>query len=104
MLLIIAIYVNDMILLSDKSEGIHHMLLIEDKLSKILKMTNLGDPKWLLSMEVEQDCAAWTISISQCHHIENMLEQHGMSSCRPVSTPVAANLHLPKLSLAEINA
>ena len=53
MLLIIAIYVDDMILLSDKSEGIRRMLLIEDKLSEIFEMTNLGDLKWLLSMEVE---------------------------------------------------
>ena len=104
MLLIIAIYVDDMILLSDKSEGIRRMLLIEDKLSEIFEMTNLGDPKWLLSMEVERDRAARTISISQRQHIENVLEQHGMSSCRPVSTPIAANLHLPKLSLAEIDA
>ena len=53
MLLIIAIYIDDMILLSEKSEGIHRMLLIEDKLSEIFKMTDLDDPKWLLSMEVE---------------------------------------------------
>lgn len=87
MLLIIAIYVDDMILLSDKSEGIRRLLLIEDKLCEIFEMTNLGDPKWLLSMEVERDRAARTISICQRQHIENVLEQHGMQSCRPVSTP-----------------
>ncbi|CDO76033.1 hypothetical protein BN946_scf184818.g1 [Trametes cinnabarina] len=44
-----------------------------------------------------------TLSISQEQYVETILKRHGMSDCRPVSTPMEANFKLDKLAEAEID-
>ena len=97
-LLIVAVYVDDMLLLSDKHSSI-------DKLTEDLRarfeITVVGEPRWLLGMEITRDRARRIIEVSQRQYVEAVLKHFGMTDCRPTSTPVAANTKLPKLVEAE---
>ena len=66
-------------------------------------MVDLGEIHWILNMEVTCNCQRQTISLSQSQYIENILERHGMVKCKPVSTPMGANLKLEKLDTAEVD-
>lgn len=93
-LLIVAIYVDNLLLLCN---NICHIECIKEDLWAIFEITDLGEVCWILNMEVTQDHARRTITLSQCQYVEDILKHHGMANCRPVSTPMAANLKLIKL-------
>ena len=66
-------------------------------------MMDLGEARWILGMEIECDRANRKMTLSHRQYIEDILERDGMANCRPVSTPIEANLKLPKISAAEVN-
>ncbi|THH33390.1 hypothetical protein EUX98_g798 [Antrodiella citrinella] len=99
-LLIIAIYIDDQFIFSNDSVALTD---IKDKLKKLYEMTDLGEVHWALNMEITRDRATQTLQLSQHQYIESILERHGMADCRSVSTPMAPNLKLPKLTEAEID-
>ena len=67
-------------------------------------MTDLGEARWILGMEVTRNRRDRTLTLSQHRYIHNVLERHGMADCRPVSTPMVPNLHLERLTAPEIDA
>ena len=100
-LVIIAIYVDDLLILSKSSDAINK---IKTKLKKRFEMTDLGEARWILGMEVTRNRTDRTIGLLQHRYIQDILEQHGMADCRPVSTPMVPNLTLEKLKEPEIDA
>ena len=76
---------------------------VKHELGVPYEMTDLGEAHWILGMEVLNDQARRTITLSQRRFIEDILETQGMSNCRPVSTPMAANQKLPKLDAPEVD-
>ncbi|GBE80251.1 hypothetical protein SCP_0214620 [Sparassis crispa] len=54
-------------------------------------------------MEITHNFPRHILELSQCQYVENALTQHGMADCHPVSTPMAQNQKLIKLSEAEID-
>jgi hypothetical protein len=54
-------------------------------------------------MEVIHDRTACTITLSQQHYVETILNCHGMSSCRPIATPMVVGLKLAKLEELEVD-
>jgi hypothetical protein len=97
---IIALYVDDITMVSKDLEGIN-----KDKaaLRESYEMTDLGDISWILGMHVMHDRNAGWIAISQQKYIEEILGRFRMSDMRPISTPTLANKHLIKLTSAEID-
>src|SRR5258708_6163414 len=67
------------------------------------KMRDLGEAHWFLTMEITRDWVAQTITIDQRQYIRKILGHFGLSNARPVSTPMTANLKLPKLEAPAID-
>ncbi len=66
-------------------------------------MRDLGEARWFLAMEITRDRVARTISIDQCQYIWKILGRFGLDKARPVSTPMATNLKLPKMESLSVN-
>ena len=98
--LIIAVYVDDNLILSDSLNLINKT---KKELSSRFEMMDLGDVNWILNMEVTRNCPKRTIQLSQSQYIENILERHGMADCKPATTPMEVNLKLEKLDGAEVD-
>jgi Reverse transcriptase (RNA-dependent DNA polymerase)/Integrase core domain len=98
---IIVIYVDDLLILHKSLDAMNEVKM---KLKDHFEMTDLGEACWILSMEVTRNHAERAISLSQHHYIQDILEQHGMAKCRPVSMPMVPNLTLEKLKEPEIDA
>ncbi|MBW0468597.1 hypothetical protein O181_008312 [Austropuccinia psidii MF-1] len=45
-----------------------------------------------------------SITFSQCHYVELLLELYGMTLCKPVSTPLILNSHMEMETTAEKEA
>ena len=72
---------------------------IEAKLSSSFKMQELGEAKYILvGIEIKCNHALWTISLSQSQYSHTVLECTGMSTCKPVWTPMAHNSQLSTTS------
>ena len=65
-------------------------------LSKHFKLRDLGPTRFILGVEVQQDLAARSVSLSQRQYIVDMLERYNMTDCNPVGTPMAPGLKLDK--------
>jgi hypothetical protein len=83
--LIIAVYVDDLLIAGPDMEEIHGVKKI---LTNRFKMTDLGSCSYYLGMQVTRDRLNRTIKLSQRGYLENVLEQFGMSDCKPVATPM----------------
>ena len=57
-------------------------------------MKDLGAAKKILRMEIFRDREKKKLFLSQKAYINKMLTRFEMSSCKPISTPCASNLHL----------
>lgn len=92
-ILIVAIYVDDLLIFSNKAES---KLWIKKQLLASFKMIDNGAAKFILGMHIERNRAAGTISIDQHKYIREVLERFNMSDCNPVSTPADCNAKLTK--------
>jgi len=45
-------------------------------------------------MEIHRDRPNCTLSLSQSQFITNLLQEHGLQDCKPVSTPLNPGCHL----------
>ncbi|PSR73944.1 hypothetical protein PHLCEN_2v10251 [Hermanssonia centrifuga] len=99
-LMIVAVYVNDMLLFSNSMKGIDQL---KAELKDCYEMTDLGEVRCILNMEVNHDCAARTLTLTQRQYVKPILKRHMMVNCQTVSTPMQANLRLPKLLEAEVD-
>jgi hypothetical protein len=50
-------------------------------ITTIFPTTDLDEAHWILNMEIVHDQRAHTITLSQQHYVETILNCHGMSSC-----------------------
>ena len=82
--LYLALYVDDLLLAGNDSEAIS---MVKGKLQKRFKMTDMGEASLVLGMEVKRDREAGTLTISQETYCKSILEQFGVSDCKPTSTP-----------------
>ncbi len=93
------IYVDNLLLFAPKKQLVCTKLELAGK----YEMCNLGEVHWFLMMEITHDRVARTITIDQWQYIWKILGRFGLSNVQPVSTPMAANLKLPKLETPAIN-
>jgi len=97
---IIALYVNDITMVSKNLETINQD---KEALKKHYEMTDLGEIAWILGIRVTHDRNAGWIALSQEKFITETLERFGKGDVRPISTPALANEHLKKLTNPEID-
>lgn len=88
---IVAVYVDDLIVLSDTEQA---MATLKQDLASRFKMKDLGKLHYCLGINIEQD--GKTIKLHQKHYILQMLKRFGMENANPVSTPADANVNLVK--------
>ena len=67
---------------------------VKAQLSAAFKMRDLEEAKFILRIEIKRDRKLWTISLSQSQYSQTILERTGMSTCKPVWTPMVHNLQL----------
>ena len=88
---IIAVYVDDLILIAETMEEIQHM---KSCLSETFKMKDLGEIRYCLGVNFEVD--ENRINLSQKQYLLQLLEKYGLSEANTVSTPMDSNVKLVK--------
>jgi Reverse transcriptase (RNA-dependent DNA polymerase) len=83
---IFIIYMDDMIIIGDNKDEIHNL---EIRLSKKIKMKNLGGLKYFLRIEVVRNQNS--ICLFQRKYVLDLLTEVGMLECKPVDTPIVQN-------------
>lgn len=99
-LIIVAIYVDDKLIISRCREAIERLKL---RLSKEYELKDLGEARWILGIEIIRDRDKGTIQLSQRRYIEGLLSRFEMSEGQSVATPVEPNLKLEKLPEPEVD-
>ena len=79
------VFVDDITLVGKDSAKLDSMV---EELSKHFKLHDLGSTTQLLGMEISRDHPNHCLCLSQSLHITNLLQKHGLHSCKPVSTPL----------------
>lgn len=84
----VVVYVDDMIVVSKDSVGEHKII---EELNTNFSIKELGEPRFILGIEVARDRNAQTISLSQRGYIIQIAEQFGLIESKPVYLPADAN-------------
>jgi len=100
-LLIVTIYVDDKLIFSKNLNAIKCLKL---QLSEHFEITDLGEARWILGMEVVRNRQQGIISLSQRRYIEMILDRFGLKDGRSVSTPLETNVKLVKIDVPEVDA
>ncbi|KAK2404761.1 putative mitochondrial protein [Trifolium repens] len=90
--LIVSLYVDDLLVTGD---DIHVINNFKKSMLQAFEMTDLGEMKYFLGMELHQHDDG--IFISQSKYANDVLKKFKLESCKPVSTPLAVNEKLSKV-------
>jgi len=88
----ILVYVDDLLVFSRMDT----LVTVKEEIAGRYEMRDMGEAHWFLAMEITRDRTARTITINQRKYINKILNRFGLENCRPMSTPMAASLKLPK--------
>lgn len=90
---ILAVYVDDLILITESTESMNELkMALEDR----YKMKDMGELSYILGVSVIQDKEKNCVFLHQKHYIEAMLQKYGMDNANPVATPADVNVKLKK--------
>ena len=64
------------------------------KITKHVKITDLGKLPWLLGIEIRHDHEKHTIHLSQCLYIDSILHHYTLQDLIPISTPMKTHIKL----------
>ncbi|MBW0582849.1 hypothetical protein O181_122564 [Austropuccinia psidii MF-1] len=78
-----------------------NLTMFKHEIQQEFKTKLLGQANLLLGIKIHQDTNS--ISLSQEHHVEALLDLHSMSDCRPVATPLVPNEHLDSPTQSEVD-
>jgi hypothetical protein len=91
----IVIYVNDLLIAGPNMGAITEL---KDALSKRFEMSDLGEYRYHLGMEIIRDRPQRTLRLSQKGYVTKILSDFDMQECKPNSTPMAV-AHLNQLRM-----
>ena len=80
----IIVYVDDILLLGNNIKQIN---TLKTNLSKLIKVTDLGEASYFLGMEITRDRVNKTLKLTQNKYVQNILKQFNKDKLNPVSTP-----------------
>lgn len=87
-MMFLTVWVDDLLLFTNNQSL---KIEIKTKLNQKFSMTDLGEVKQCIGMNISRDRKAGTITLDQRKYINEVLERFGMSDCRPVRTPIEVN-------------
>ena len=90
---IIALYVDDLIIASNSDEK---MKWTKDFLNQRFEMKDLGPLSYCLGIQIRRDRTNRILWMSQEKYISDVLKRFNMSDCRPVATPLEPGVRLTK--------
>jgi hypothetical protein len=85
------VFVDDITLACKDGAKINSVV---QELSQHFKLRDLGPTTQLLGLEIHRDRPNHHLSICQSQFITNLLQEHGLSDSKPVSTPLNPGLRL----------
>ena len=91
---ILAVYVDDLILITESKESMNELKVA---LKKRYKMKDMGELSYILGISVVQDHEKNCVFLHQKHYIEAILRKYKMDNANPVATPADANVKLKKI-------
>ncbi len=89
--ILMPVFVDDITLACKDGAKIDSII---QELSNHFKLQDLGPTTQLLGLEIHRDCPNCCLSISQSQYISNLIQEHGLSNSKPVSTPLNPGTHL----------
>ncbi|KAH9687012.1 hypothetical protein KPL70_014605 [Citrus sinensis] len=92
------LYVDDMLVAYKSREEIE---ALKNLLSSEFEMKDLGSAKKILGMEIKRDRSKGIMFLSQKKYLRRVLETFGMTSCKPVMTPIATHFKLSSLQCSK---
>ena len=92
-LIIIAIHVDDLIIVSNDTQM---LMQEEDILSKRFALHDLGEAHFILGMKITRDRQNRNLWLTQEHYLSEVSEKFGMKDCRSVATPQETGQQLEK--------
>ena len=90
---VLTVWVDDIVLAGN---SIEMMNFTKRKLGEKLEVKDLGEPKFILGLEITRDREKGTISLGQQNYIETILKRFGFENMAPVSAPMEPNKGLTK--------
>jgi hypothetical protein len=96
-LLIIALYVDDLLIACSDKEV---LVATKRQLSARFKMKDLGASKIILGMDISRDRATRTLSLGQGRYAQKVVERFGLGSARGQPTPMDPSIDLTQPSAA----
>lgn len=82
---LLSVYVDDMLMAADTEDALREAINL---LSQKIDLKDLGEPKFILGIEVNRDKHKRQVLIHQQKYITEVLKRFGMESCKPVKTPI----------------
>ena len=83
--IVIAVYVDYCII---SASNVWLIEEFKDGLHKHIEVMDLGKLHWMLGLEIQHDCEACTIHISQHAYINSIIQFFNLSDMKPLSTPI----------------
>ncbi|GMF70890.1 unnamed protein product [Phytophthora fragariaefolia] len=93
-MIFVALYVDDLILASSSDKMLQDT---KQALSDRFEMTDMGQLKYFLGIEIEQDVVTGKVSVRQTKFAKDILEKFSMEESNPVKTPQDPGLKLTKV-------
>jgi len=81
---VVSISMDDMAIFGNTIESINW---VKGEFKKQFEISDLGEIKWLLGLEVKYNKAARTLSISQSVYVDKLVEHFGLNDANTISTP-----------------
>ena len=90
-ILIIALYVDDLLIACDDSAKLN---VVKTELGKRFRMKDLQEARKCLGFEIERNIRSGTLRLSQVKYANAVLSRFGMASAKPSRTPMETKLNL----------
>jgi hypothetical protein len=89
--IIISLYVDDLLLFTNDMPALADF---KQQLARHFSMTDLGEAKFILGIEIIRDRSQRTIALSQSAYARDVLRTYRMNECKPSPTPVQPGVKL----------
>ena len=97
--MIVAIYVDDLLICGPKKDDI---IDFKEKLAERFRITDLGPISYYLGVKIQRDRSNRTMHLSQTTYIKQLVEECGLTNCKPVDTPMQEIDYEPNIFNGEV--